>query len=361
MNPVSIRLLGQQLICPQFTSPHDVVAWMGAMQGQEYKMMRWAVAMRTRKPSARAFEKEYDSGKIIRTHLFRSTWHLISGDDYRWMIDLCSDKARKGVRGWIKMNGLTISEDEEWRFQEFLSGSMKGLGSLTRDEVLGIAMDSPFRDRPEHVKYLIILAEVSGVICSGDLTGNERTYCLAADKLQGQISMNREESLTELARRYFLSHGPATLEDFVWWTGLNIGECRQGVESLGDDLIQERWKGLDFLMHKDCRTRGFRTGTVTLLPSYDEYLIGYKSRQLVLHPEHRHRAHDQKGIFWPVVLQDGEVVGNWKMTGDRITTEIFNGSANLDEDTLNKQVLRYNHFRPDTRKETRQGTVGHNG
>ena len=78
MNPISIRLLGQQLICPQFSSPHDVVAWMGAMQGQEYRMMRWAVAMRTRKPSARAFERDFDEGRIIRTHLLRHhgfDWH----------------------------------------------------------------------------------------------------------------------------------------------------------------------------------------------------------------------------------------------------------------------------------------------
>ncbi len=82
MNPISARLLNQQLICPQFTSPHDVVAWMGAMQGQEYSMMRWAVAMRTKRPSAKAFARDFDSGRIIRTHLFRTTWQLVAAEDY---------------------------------------------------------------------------------------------------------------------------------------------------------------------------------------------------------------------------------------------------------------------------------------
>lgn len=50
MNPVSARLLNQQLICPQFSTPYDVVSWMGAIQAQEYRMMRWAVGMRTKKP-----------------------------------------------------------------------------------------------------------------------------------------------------------------------------------------------------------------------------------------------------------------------------------------------------------------------
>ena len=135
MNPVSARLLNQQLICPLFSTPHEVVSWMGAMQAQEYRMMRWAVGMRTKKPSAKAFEKAFNDGSIIRTHLFRSTWQLVAAEDYRWMIDLCSAKAKSGIRGWIKMNGLSISEDEEFRFQEYIRQALKGKGSLSREAI----------------------------------------------------------------------------------------------------------------------------------------------------------------------------------------------------------------------------------
>ena len=58
MNPVAIRLLNQQLIVPQFKSPTEVVSHMGAMQAQEYRMMRWAVEMRTTKPSHKAFKED---------------------------------------------------------------------------------------------------------------------------------------------------------------------------------------------------------------------------------------------------------------------------------------------------------------
>ena len=81
MNPISQRLLNQQLICPQFGTPHEVVAWMGAMQAQEYRMMRWAVGMRTKRPSVKAFEKAYNEGQIVRVHLFRTTWQLVTGED----------------------------------------------------------------------------------------------------------------------------------------------------------------------------------------------------------------------------------------------------------------------------------------
>ena len=78
MNPVAIRLLNQQLVAPQFCDPAEVVGHMGAMQAQEYRLMRWAGAMRTKKPSAKAFKEAYDSGRILRLHLMRGTWQLIA-------------------------------------------------------------------------------------------------------------------------------------------------------------------------------------------------------------------------------------------------------------------------------------------
>ena len=110
------------------------------------------------------------------------------------------------------------------------------------------------------------------------------------------------------------------------------------------ELICERWKGLDLYFHQDCRTRGFRSGCVHLLPPYDEYLIGYKSRHVALHPDHSHRAHNNSGIFWPVVLKDGEVVGNWNAASGKVSVSIFHPDANIDEDALLKETERFNSF-----------------
>ena len=118
MNPVSTRLLNQQLICPQFTSPHDVVAWMGAMQTQESRMMRWAVGMRTRKSSAKAFETDYNSGRIVWVHLFRTTWQLVAGEDLAWMLELCRDNAIRGMAGWMHSNGVDIPKAEQDALQQ---------------------------------------------------------------------------------------------------------------------------------------------------------------------------------------------------------------------------------------------------
>ena len=104
MNPIAIRLLNQQLIAPQFTTPTEVVSYMGALQAQEYRMMRWAVAMRTRKPSHKTFKQAFDEGQIIRLHLMRGTWQLVCAEDYWSMIDLFAPKAIAVTKGWMNSN-----------------------------------------------------------------------------------------------------------------------------------------------------------------------------------------------------------------------------------------------------------------
>lgn len=344
MNPVSARLLAQQLICPQFSAPHEVVEWMGAIQGQEYRLMRWAVAMRTRLPSARAFEKDYNEGRIVRGHLFRTTWQLVAGEDWLWMLELCRVPALRGLAGWMHSNGISIPRAEQDRIQQLFSDYLCSHRiALKADfaaalEQEGICMD-------EHrLSYHIRLAEYSGLLCSGDLFPQKHSYALVADKLPRRTPLSREESLALLARKYFRSHGPATLEDFVWWSGLNIGDCRLGMQAIGTELVAERWKGLNFFRLDDSRTHGMRSGKVILLPSYDEYLIGYKSRQVAVAPDHSHRAHNQRGIFWPVVLLDGEVIGNWSPASGSPGVEIFHPGARLDPASLQREMARYGRF-----------------
>ena len=339
MNPVSQRLLSQQLICPQFDSPHDVVEWMGAMQAQEYRMMRWAVAMRTRKPSARAFEKDYNEGRIVRGHLFRTTWQLVAGEDWRWMLDLCRPNALRGLKGWMNANGVSIPQAEQEAVQQIFSDFLERNRIALKADFAAALQERGLAMEDHRLSYHIRLAEYSGLLCSGDLFPMKHSYALTDAKLPRAGTLDKEDALALLARKYFRSHGPASLEDFVWWSGLNISDCRKGLEAIRGELIEERWRGLTLYRHQDSRTRGFRSGTVTLLPSYDEYLIGYKSRHVALHPDHSHRAHNQRGIFWPVVLLDGEVVGNWSQGID-----IFHPEACPDEAALQKQIALYDKY-----------------
>ena len=312
MNPVAIRLLNQQLIAPQFSTPTEVIRYMGAMQAQEYRMMRWAVAMRTRKPSHKAFKQAFDEGQVIRLHLMRGTWQLVCAEDYWSMIDLFAHKAIAVTKGWMSSNKISIPDDELMRVRDILIQTAADQRSVTKEDFVHALAERNLQMDDHRLSYHIRMAELSGVLCSGDLLPMKATYALAADKVKSSVMMERDEALAHFTRKYFQSRQPASLEDFVWWSGLNISDCRKGIALLGDYIHVERYRGRDFYLTDDCRTRGFRKGTSLLIPPYDEYLIGYKSRDIVLPQEHRYRAHNNSGIFQPVIAYDGKICGNWK-------------------------------------------------
>ena len=343
MDPIYVRMLSQELAAPRFVRPEDVVSHLGAVQAQEYRLMRWAVAMRTRKPSAQAFKEAYDSGRIVRIHLLRGTWQLVSGEDYRWMLGMCASKARSVIRGWMHANHISIADDEYLRIRDILAGCAAGKGSVTKEDFVQALAERDISMDDHRLSYHIRMAELSGTLCSGDLHPMKATYSLADTKVPAAGPLERDEALALLARKYYRSHGPATLEDYVWWSGMNIGDCRRGIEALGQELEPIRWKGMDLLLHQDSRTRGFRKGTSLLLPPYDEYLIGYKSRKIVLPEVHAHRAHNTTGNFYPVVLSDGVVSGSWKPFEDNLEVEMFDGTAPFPSLASNWQV--YKRFR----------------
>ena len=327
MNPIAIRLLAQQLICPQADTPAQTVAHMGAIQAQDYRMMRWAVMMRTRKPDGATFRAAYDSGEIVRLHLLRGTWQLVSAHDYWWMLDLCADKAQRVIRGWMRANHVEIDDHELHRVRDVLVQTCLDLGSATKDD-MAQALTAHGMDMDAHrLSYHLRLAELSGTLCSGRLSAMQATYTLACHKVRRTEPIERQEMLARLARLYFQSHSPATLADYQWWSGLSTSDCQQSIALLGDELATETWHGHLFYIHATCRRRGFRRGSWLLLPPFDEYLIGYKTRHVAIAPEHTARAYTNNGIFFPTVAHNGTICGNWKPWASQLHTTLWTGEG----------------------------------
>ena len=346
MNPVAIRLLNQQLIVPQFKTPTEVVSHMGAMQAQEYRMMRWAVEMRTTKPSHKAFKEAYDRGQIIRLHLMRGTWQLVTAEDYWYFVTLCAPKAIAVTKGWMSSNKISIPDEELYRVRDILILTAADLGSATKEDFVQALAEKDISMDDHRLSYHIRMAELSGVLCSGDLLPMKATYALSENKIGKKpplLGGGLEEALARFTRKYFQSHQPATLEDFIWWSGLNVNDCRKGIALLGDTIHKETRKGREFYLTDNCRTRGFRTGKLLMIPPYDEYLIGYKSRDIVLPPEHRHRAHNNSGIFQPIIARDGIICGNWSPFKDDCQVDFFDGSNKMEN--LQEAWTQYQRFR----------------
>ena len=195
MNPIATRLLNQQLICPQFSDPADVVCHMGAIQAQ--------------------FKQAYDSGRIVRLHLMRGTWQLVASEDYWPLLQLCAPKARAVIRGWMRSNRVSIGEDEEARIRELLVQTVADKGSVVKEDFVRTLDAKGIRMDDHRLSYHLRMAELSGTLCSGDLLPMKATYALTSEKVGPPVMADRDEALLALTRKYFQSRQPATLEDFV--------------------------------------------------------------------------------------------------------------------------------------------------
>lgn len=306
-----------------YDTPSEVVSHMGAIQAQEYRMMRWAVAMRTTHPSARQFADEYNEGKILRLHLLRGTWQLISADNYWWMLALIADKSKRVINGWMKSNHISISDTEYDAIRDLLIATAQHRTASTKEDFAAALRQKGITMDDHRLSYHIRMAELDGVLCSGDLLSMKATYCLTSEKIQKPTTIDRDEALSRLARLYFLSHAPATLEDFLWWSGLTAGEGKRAISILGAELYTIKSDNREFYLHLSCRNSDKPRRNTILLPSYDEYLIGYKSRHLAIADQHRPQAFSNNGIFYPVIVSNGKICGNWKPFEKKLCHTLF--------------------------------------
>ena len=99
-------------------------------------MMRWAVGMRTKRPSLKAFQKAFNASEIVRFHLMRGTWQLVAAEDYRPFIQLCSPKAIAVTKGWMASNRISIPIAYDNTFRQTLHQLLHPLRTHGRRDIL---------------------------------------------------------------------------------------------------------------------------------------------------------------------------------------------------------------------------------
>lgn len=345
---INIRLEGQQLAGARYSRPGDLVGWMGMVQAQDYDMAKWALGLRLKEGTLGKVNEAMERGEIVRTHVMRPTWHFVAGEDIRWMLKLSGERVKKGIDQWTKSSGLDISESQYTQSNDQIVKVLSGHHCLTREEMEEAFGNAGIRTDDDRMKRYLLRAEVEGIICSGGDRNGKPTYALLDDQVAPVRELHTEEALGKLALNYFRSHSPATLKDFVWWSGLTLTEARKAIGMLGDRMITERIGEVDYLIYESCREAAKREG-VHFLPAYDEYLISYKERCAVIRPEHCPKAYNNYGIFHPVILCDGRIVGNWKKTVRKGTlsvgTSFFEPEWKVADELLEGAEGRYREFR----------------
>ena len=310
---VRYRLLNQFLSQPKGTQPDEIVAWLGAVQSQDYAGAKWALAQRLQdSPTDAAIEQAFNDGKILRTHIIRPTWHFVTPEDIRWMLDLTAPRVKTAMAHVDRQLGLdkTILE----KTYAVLRKALQGNGQLTRAELAPIVEKAGVAVDNSRIGQLMLRAELDQVVCSGSRKGKQFTYALLEERAPQSKSLERDEALAELAQRYFRSHGPATLQDFVWWSGLTINDARKGIEFIKSQLECETIDDQSYWFVDVPSTSKPFTGA-HLLPNYDEYMVGYTDRTSIFHETDADKL-DSRGniLFQYAILLHGLVVGTWKRT-----------------------------------------------
>lgn len=312
----TLRAYGHQLADPAFDDPQQLVSYMGAVQGQDLEMCKWAVGIRLRQPSLKAVREAIDSGRIIRTHILRPTWHLVSADDIRWILDTCGPRLRNAYMvSWGKH--WDVDEEKYSRFRDAAAKLLTGTEGLTIQELTSALNDMGYGWNIDQVKTMLVLGEADGLVCNGRERNRKHTYALLDERVPSAAGISKEEAMSRLAQKYFRSHSPASMEDFIWWSGMSGAEARSAVESVRHELIADRYEGQKLYVHESRVRDGMPDEEMHLLPPYDEYLISYRDRTHVLDPKYSSKAHNNYGIFHPVIFYKGGIVGNWKKSAKK--------------------------------------------
>jgi len=317
---------------------------MCAVQAQDYGMAKWALALRSSHATPAAVDNAIDTGAVLRTHALRPTWHFLSADDIYWILDLTAPRILAGQRHRLKE--LELDSATLGRSTAIIAKALAGGNSLTREELLALIRDAGISTAHNRASHILAWAELHQVICSGAPRNGKPAYALLQERVPRAKRMTKEESLATLARRYFRSRGPATLPDFSWWSGLPLREAREGLEMVKRSLVAEP-AGSSMLWSdgSPCTRAG---GGVHLLPAFDEYLIGYRDRSAQLPLADQKAAVSSNGIFWPIVVAHGAVIGRWrkqaKGRGVAVTVRTFKGARVPAQSRLASALARAEEF-----------------
>jgi hypothetical protein len=311
---IAHRRLHNQSIGPAvFEKPGDVVRRLGAVQAQDYRGALWALGLRMQQALEADIEQAIARGEIIRTWPMRGTLHFVAPDDVRWMLALLTPRIM--ARAARRHTQLELDETTFARSEALFAKALRGGRQLTRSEMMAVLEQGGIATAGQRGYHVLGWAAQSGSICFGPRQGKQDTFVWLDDWLPPGKTPGRDEALAELAHRYFAGHGPATIQDFMWWSGLPAAEARAGLAMVEAQLAHEVVEGQTCWFSPAPSIPNPASSTAYLLPAFDEYLLGYKDRSAVLDPAYATRVvPGANGMFKPIIVLDGRVVGAWQRT-----------------------------------------------
>jgi hypothetical protein len=336
----------QLILGPKAATAQAVVSHMGMVQAQDYLGALWAVGLRMEQATEETIEEALADKQIVRTWPARGTLHFVAAEDVHWMLGLLAERTVNSRNG--RFRRLELDEAVFKKSRAVLTRALAGGQRLGREELFQLLEAKQISTAGQRGIHILWKLAQEGLLCFGPRQGKQQTFVLLEEWIPRGNSKTREEGLAELARRYFTSHGPATLEDFSWWSGLTKNKAKLALELNGRRLATETWGGFKRWYFESSGRLTSNGRSVQLLPAFDEYLVGYQNRDDVLDPSWVKQINAGGGMLSPVIVMDGQVCGTWKriLKKDRVNVQPnwINPAKASDLDAFERAVWRYAQF-----------------
>jgi hypothetical protein len=338
------RLCAERLLGEPFDTTEAAVHSLVAVQAQDFPGAKWAVGQRVGHATDASIQEAFQSGRLLRTHTMRPTWHFVLPEDIRWLLKLTSPRVHQASSYYYRK--LALDHAAFARSHEIIAKMLQGGKQLTRNELSQELQAAGVSGPALRIGLVMMHAELEGLICSGAMRGKQHTYALLEERVPKGKSFEPEAALAELTQRYFTGHGPAQAQDFAWWSGLTLSQVKQGLELASTHLLNETIDGKQYWFAHAWPAPQPTKPVIHLLPNYDESVIAYKDRSAYLDPNWP--KIDVHLLFNHILLRNGGVIGGWRRlpgkNGVTVELRLPRKLDTVDDHALRQAVARFQAF-----------------
>jgi hypothetical protein len=333
------RLASQQISSTRFKEPGALVAHMGALQAQDHASMLWAIGLRVEGATLASVRAAIAARQLARTWMMRGTLHVVAAGDVRWMLALLGERNTAGMA--TRHRQLELDDKVFAACRKLLAKALCGT-TLARTALFDLLEANGIATGGQRGIHILWRLSQDGLLCFADHIGKQPAFALLDDWAPDSgAQFTHDEALAQLAGRYFGSHGPATVADFAWWSGLTLADAKRGLAG-SSGLESVTAGGKTWIMAPG---EAGKAGRVFLLPGFDEYLLGYKDRGDVLDPEHAGRiTPGGNGVFKPMIVANGRIAGTWQRGAAGLAPEPFAPLSAAQSKALASAAARYRAF-----------------
>ncbi|MBI2429799.1 MAG: AlkZ family DNA glycosylase [Ignavibacteriales bacterium] len=320
MNITRARLSNHFLGIKKCRSATDVVAWLGAVQAQDFSMAKWGIALRMKGATDVKLDEAFNTGAILRAHVMRPTWHFVMPEDIRWMQELTAPRVRIILSHYDRK--LDIDRKLIQKTNALFTKVLRNKNFRTRNELAEILKKNGVAASGQKLAHIVMHAELDAVICSGPRLGKQLSYALVDERAPKTTELDRDESLARLALKYFQSHGPAQIKDFAWWSGLTMQEAQKGLDFASLKLEHDTIDDKEYWFSPETEMSRLKSPTASLHSIFDEYIVAYKDRSALGGGKFAEKLLSLGNALTSVLIIDGEIAATWKRIVKKDTVEI---------------------------------------